>query len=194
MFCTIKILGIFILTMVLFSCTSQQKKNNQTTVTMPIPSIVTVERYHWKTPKYKTVKAYMLSNDLAYSWIRVQDSGKRDFFEKVRNEKNVVLSNTQVKKIETLFTTTVSDSLIIGADCFNPRHIIVYYNQKDELTAAILICHECSKMQFFPEAKEDLNIYTENFRHLFQELGLPVFDNPLQHQVYIDSLKFLKKN
>ncbi len=180
--------------MVLFSCTSQQKKDRQANAIPTVSESVRIEHYDWKPPKYKTVKAYMVSNDLACCWTRERDGGKRNFFERIKREKNVVLSKTQVEKTETLFTTTVSDSLYSVADCFTPRHIIVYHDNKGEMTAAILVCYDCSKTEVFPAVTENLNIYTENFRALFQEVGFPVFDNPLQHQAHIDSLKFLKKN
>ena len=194
MFKKVKTLGVCTLVVILLSCSGEQQNQKPVANSFSVSDSIRTEHYNWKTPKYKTVKAYLLSDELTYQWIRNQDSGKRNFFEKIEKEKNVILSEIQINKIKTLFTVTLSDSLSAGADCFNPRHVIVYYDQEERPIAAILACFECDRLQTLPEADKDLNLYLYNFRPLFQELGLPVFDNPLQHQTYLDSLKKLNKS
>jgi|GEM_PF-6301467 len=181
--------GVFILLVVLLACSCQHTSD---TVNTGISDSARAKHGNWTTPAYKTVKAYILSNNLAYSYHGTinKDNGKEYFLERVKTEKNVVLSEAQITRIESFFSAE-PDSFGI-ADCFNPRHTVVYYDRKNKPIGAVLICFECGRTETFPATKEGLNGYTDHFRSLFAELGLPVFNDPNQHQAYIDSLKMFR--
>ncbi|MDJ1473501.1 hypothetical protein [Xanthocytophaga flava] len=155
------------------------------------------EHYDWKVSKYKYVKAYVIPDHLACLCF-VNEMRKKEFIARLDSAQNKllpdkILSEKQVLEIETLFTETIENDTERWADCFNPRHAIVYYDDQHRPTNAILACFECSKIETFPNAQENLDLYIENFRSFFEKLGLPVFNNPIEHQAYIDSLKTLKK-
>ncbi|MDJ1505146.1 hypothetical protein [Xanthocytophaga agilis] len=156
------------------------------------------EHYDWKVSKYKYVKAYVIPDHLACLCF-VDEMRKKEFIARLDSTQNKllpdkILSEKQIREIETLFTKTSEDDMYgMGADCFNPRHAIVYYDDQHRPTNALLVCFECGRIEAFPNTQENLNFYTDNFRSFFEKLGLPVFDNPIEYEAYIDSLKTLKK-
>lgn len=74
------------------------------------------------------------------------------------------------------------------ADCFTPRHTIVFLDDKDSIVNYIFICFECNRVAGSnnPQASMD------NYREFFNSVGLKVFDRPDYHERYYDSLSSLK--
>lgn len=70
------------------------------------------------------------------------------------------------------------------ADCFSPRHGIVFYNSKNKITGHISICFECNRYLSQPEVIHHLKI--DLLKKIFKQQGLPTKDGEIR--------KFLKEN
>ena len=59
----------------------------------------------------------------------------------------IVLNHNQIKKLEKELIK--SNQKIEGrADCFDPRHTIVFYNENDNILGNIELCFQCGKANF----------------------------------------------
>jgi hypothetical protein len=74
-------------------------------------------------------------------------------------------------------------SFEMAADCFYPRHNIIFLNNQDTLVHFISVCFECSKVK---QSKDDL-ASMDNFKLFFDSIGLPAIENPDLYKHYYDS-------
>ncbi len=152
--------------------------------------------YDWKPASFQTVKAYLLTSpELMIAAMSIGTTAGRpnDFFDKIKFEDGIELSEEQIEKIRGFFTTHEENSDYLPSDCFNPRHVIVYYNAQKEPVAVIAACFECGDLQTYPSSGKPLYHYLENFRPFFKELGMPVFNDPVEYATYLDSIRKAEK-
>lgn len=76
------------------------------------------------------------------------------------------------------------------ADCFYPRHNIIFLDKKDSVVNYISICFECGNSKQSKSNLADM----DNMRSFFDSIGLKVFDRPDYYGQYYDSLYKLKKH
>jgi len=74
------------------------------------------------------------------------------------------------------------------ADCFYPRHNIIFLDQQDSAINYISVCFECGNRKQSKAALADM----ENYETFFNSIGLKVFDRPDYYKQYYDSLNKLK--
>uniref|UniRef100_UPI00404AABCD hypothetical protein n=1 Tax=Flavobacterium sp. TaxID=239 RepID=UPI00404AABCD len=87
----------------------------------------------------------------------------------------IVLNNQQIVKLKKgLSDSCESFSLFGGAKCYDPRHAIIFYNNKSEVLGYIEICFECEKANSSYNLKilEDCALQLEE---LFKEFGITYF-------------------
>ena len=77
----------------------------------------------------------------------------------------------------------------LGADCFYPRHNIIFLDKKNAVVNYIAICFECNQRE---TSKRDL-ASMRNYANFFDSIGFKLFDTPMEHAHYYDSLNKLKK-
>ncbi|MBB6371351.1 hypothetical protein [Chryseobacterium shigense] len=94
-------------------------------------------------------------------------------------ELNDILSGRKNQKIY---------SVAAIADCFYPRHNIIFLN-KNKLVNHIVVCFECNRIKGSKPSLASM----KNFRDFFNSLGLKVFDNPIEHSAYYDSIQLMHK-
>jgi hypothetical protein len=82
-----------------------------------------------------------------------------------------------------------AETVQIGADCFYPRHNIIFLDEKDSIIHFISVCFECGNSK---QSKSDL-ADMDNMQSFFDSVGLAVFDSPDYHVEFYNSLNKLKK-
>lgn len=75
------------------------------------------------------------------------------------------------------------------ADCFYPRHNIIFLDKKDSIVNFISICFECANSKESKSFLADM----DNMRLFFESIGLKVFDRPDHYKQYYDSVHKSKK-
>ncbi len=78
----------------------------------------------------------------------------------------------------------------VVADCFYPRHNIIFLNNKDSIVNYISICFECGNSKNSKANLADM----DNMHAFFDSIGLKVFYRPDYYRQYYDSLHNLKKH
>jgi len=76
------------------------------------------------------------------------------------------------------------------ADCFFPRHNIIFLDKRDSIVNYISICFECGNTM---KSKSDL-ADMDNMQTFFDSIGLKVFDRPDYYGQYFDSLNKIRKH
>lgn len=92
-------------------------------------------------------------------------------------EKDWVLKTNHIDiAIQNLTIKDDSDPLEM-AWCFNPRHMIVFYENEEKILGHIKICMECNNYAAFPSPPEKYND-VDPFAQTMLELNIPIFDEP----------------
>lgn len=194
----VKTLLGFLIGLLAISCSQpNEQTQKQTLQETPeeLADTITTIHYDWNPPAYTTVKAYLLRPQLISSAANLGMANEpEDFFAKIKYEKGIELSKEQVSGISSRFSVEAEESEYLPADCFDPRHAIVYYDI-EEPVAAIVVCFECGKLYTYPkfEQKISLHNYLKNFDPFFVKLGMPVFSNPVEYDAYMDSVQAIGK-
>jgi hypothetical protein len=76
------------------------------------------------------------------------------------------------------------------ADCFTPRHTILFLDDKDSIINYIFVCFECNRVASSKSQQASM----DNYREFFNSVGLKVFDRSDYHERYYDSQNRFKKN
>jgi hypothetical protein len=72
-----------------------------------------------------------------------------------------------------------------AADCFYPRHNIIFLDENDSIVNYISVCFECGNMKQSKPHLADM----ENMETFFNTVGLKVFDRPDLYSEYYGSLR-----
>jgi hypothetical protein len=99
---------------------------------------------------------------------------------------SITLSKNQISILDSVVNgkCKVIEKEIVPADCFNPRHNIIFFNN-DSIINFISVCYECGN---YNSSKKGITGGLESFRYFFNQLGLKVFDQPDFHRKYYNSL------
>lgn len=133
---------------------------------------------------------------IAFASVDPMDSYDGDFNEKldIKKFKDTISKTLNLSQIENLNDilsgrkNLAIDSVTTVADCFYPRHNIIFLN-KNKIINHIAVCFECNDIK---SSKHPL-ASMENFEEFFNSTGLKVFYNPIEHTEYYDSLKLSNK-
>ena len=119
-------------------------------------------------------------------FLRIPNSGNRIDLTNLKDTISITLTKKQISTLDSVIigkknfdTTNIS-----RADCFNPRHNIIFLNQ-DTVVNYILVCYECG---YYRTSKNGIKGNLVAFKTFFDNLGLQVFGRPDYHSKYYDSL------
>jgi hypothetical protein len=92
----------------------------------------------------------------------------------------IVLNHNQIKKLEKELIKS-KQKIEDRADCFDPRHTIVFYNENEDILGDIELCFQCSRAN----SSKKLKILGDKMlfqRKLFQEFGINYFEETKEEQ------------
>ncbi|NOQ71876.1 MAG: hypothetical protein GQ574_07740 [Crocinitomix sp.] len=81
------------------------------------------------------------------------------------------LNYAQISNLQQRLKFNTTYEVMYGADCFNPHHGVVMWNEKHEIIGHISICIMCSTSKYFPKALGEIEM--DYWEELAAELGLP---------------------
>ncbi|ABG59734.1 hypothetical protein [Cytophaga hutchinsonii] len=137
---------------------------------------------NWLNFKYDSVITFATIDP----FYRILNKGNLIDLSEINDTISVSLSERQIETLDSIINGLKNKpgKKIFPADCFNPRHNIIFLN-RDTLVNYISVCYECGYYRSSkPNIKGDLNA----FKTLFDNLGLKVFDRPDYHSKYYDSI------
>ena len=143
-------------------CTSQKVTNDEINdlfkKTKKIEIISYLDRAKWdRTDK----KKYFIKNDT----IKINEKHIRD---------RIVLSKNQRNKLKKAIEDCKLDKTE-RADCFNPRHLVVFFDTNNEIVGYSELCFLCNRSEF----SQNFKIISEcllNQEKLFKEFGIKYFE------------------
>ena len=101
----------------------------------------------------------------------------------------IVLNELQVLKLKKKLIKT-KDKIEERATCYEPRHIIVFYNEKDEIFGYVELCFECTGTS----ATNNLKFLEDRIFfqcELFKEFGITYFEETKEEKE--EKVKFYKE-
>ncbi|RXR28896.1 hypothetical protein EQG68_13770 [Flavobacterium piscinae] len=88
----------------------------------------------------------------------------------------IILNSLQIDNLKKgLYENCKSFSIFEIAKCYNPRHSIIFYNEKNEIFGYIEICFECNRTK----SSTNLNFISEcalSQEELFKKFGITYFN------------------
>ena len=169
----LKYSSFILFTFLFWGCTDLDKSSNSST-----------------NKKSQTVIAFAKLGSFDYSDFENQ---KQIVPKKFQDTISHILTNTEISYLQKLLDgqlTNDSSTIHSEADCFYPRHNILYIDENGKLTDYILICFECSKIKSTKTNKASLS----NFETFFNSIGLKTFNTPDNHYKFYDSLLKIRKH
>lgn len=88
----------------------------------------------------------------------------------VYNPEGEKLTEAQINRLDSLLNGNLGGLEFIGADCYNPRHGIVFYKEQKPV-AYISVCFDCHILSCSPKAKL---VSTEPLFPFFEQFDMPV--------------------
>ena len=139
-----------------------------------------IDTCKWSSFDYFYAKAYII-HDFQYA-----DSieKKGDISKYVVKDKTWYLTNENIAGLDSIFCGRIKnndDDSSRVADCFNPRHGIIFYNKQRQQVAHITICFECHQIKTFPKIG---NMNEQALSKWCEKLGMPVFDREEEYYEY----------
>ncbi|GGD23443.1 hypothetical protein GCM10011343_12040 [Flavobacterium orientale] len=153
--------------MIYSSCIAQKNEalDSIFNQTKKIEILAFYDRYKWERedkPSYMYQKVSYIKNNK----IEIREKYLRNI---------ITLNKEQIYKLKTRFENCESEfSEIIM--CYMPRHIIVFYNEDDEIIGYIEICFDCNRA-YSSKNLEFLAECTLRQKKLFKEFGITYFDD-----------------
>lgn len=137
----VKIIFLLFLLQLVVGCKSSYLKNVDpaflNSAKIEIWSYPERNSWHYKD----TVKHYHYSEDL-----KIED-GKLNIANNQNIKEIVVLNKDQIEIFyHDFYNSKICDGDVVSA-CYYPRHLIVFYNEKNEVVNALELCFECSQMK-----------------------------------------------
>ncbi|MFC7346443.1 hypothetical protein ACFQO9_06955 [Chryseobacterium zhengzhouense] len=139
--------------------------------------------------KYDKVIAFASVNPMDYYG---DDFNKKIDVKKIKDTISKTLNLNQIEILNNILSgrnNFTIDSVTTVADCFYPRHNIIFLNE-NKIVNHIAICFECNDIKSSKQPLASMG----NFEEFFNSIGLKVFYNPIEHKGYYDSLKLSNKN
>jgi hypothetical protein len=173
-----KHLLIIILTICSLSCENVKDENQSSSSKLN----VTTTKEDWLNFKYDSAIAFATIDP----FYRILNKGNLIDLSEIKDTISVSLSEIQIETLDSIINgrKNISGEAILPADCFNPRHNIVFFNN-DTLVNYISVCYECG---YYKSSRPNIKGNLHAFKNFFDNLGLRVFDNPGYHSKYYDSI------
>ena len=140
--------------------------------------------------KSQTVIAFATLGSFDYSDF---ENKKQIVPRKFRDTISHILTNFEISYLQRLLDgqlTKDSSKIQLEADCFYPRHNILFIDENGKLTDYVLVCFECSKIKSTKTHKASLS----DFENFFNSIGLKTFNRPDYHYKFYDSLLKTRKH
>lgn len=128
--------------------------------------------------EFAEIEAAMIyQNDLPYGFIQstvlsedgtssVESLENKIDLSRLFNLKHLELSK-QVELIQ-FFDNIILDSIQSRANCYEPRHAILFYDAQDSIECFIEICFHCSRLGFVSRQAINVEINSQDFEQLKQ--------------------------
>ncbi len=181
------LLSIFILVGLYSNCSGEQKSVEKPQ--NPIDTnLVYITPKNYLDFTYSKVVAFATVQAFDYSELyfeKTMDMSKfHDTISKTLNKNQIEYLNDILsgKYRKPYHKDSISEVLV--ADCFYPRHNIVFLDKKDSVINYISICFECGNRKI---SKTNL-AHMNDMKAFFDSIGLRVFDRPDEYDVYYDSI------
>jgi hypothetical protein len=103
----------------------------------------------------------------------------------------ITLNENQIKSLTEISSGRLNKDTLVdyGADCFVPRHNIIFLNEKDSVLHYICVCFDCGRII---GSKKQLGSL-DNYIAFFNSIGLNGFADPTRYKGFLDSLKASRK-
>ena len=157
---------------------------------MKFKQISEQQKLNWNNPEFEFAVAYLFNINESYSESLIIVKGQLNEFV----EKKTELSKKEISQFVKYFLQKENPKSppIAPAECFYPRHGIVFYGKTDNVLGHISICFTCHQLKIYPKEESLEDIHLESFDYLksfFNNLDFPLFNNPDEFEVYIKSKK-----
>ncbi|BCY29112.1 hypothetical protein [Flavobacterium okayamense] len=95
------------------------------------------------------------------------------FIEEVYIRNKITLSIEQINKLKDSFKEGYRDGATLA--CYNPRHLIVFYDNKNDIKGYIEVCFECSNLDYSENTASFANSIF-HMKSLLKEFGITYFE------------------
>ncbi|MDL5044992.1 hypothetical protein QQ054_02910 [Oscillatoria amoena NRMC-F 0135] len=142
------------------------------------------ETCNWPGVEYATAKAFMIADSERY--LEAIEQGKR-VDSLIAGAEVWEVTKEVAEKLSDVFCKPIDKNKVRRvADCFVPRHGVIFYDASGNYTAHVTICFECNHYKVYPAPK---NIDIEALKSWCKELGMPVFDRDDKYHEYFKQRK-----
>lgn len=96
------------------------------------------------------------------------------FIKDIYIKNKISLSTEQIKELKNSFKKEYNDDSVSA--CYNPRHLLVFYNGKNNIKGYIEVCFECTNL----DASKNTRKFAKNIflmKDLIKKLGISYFDD-----------------
>jgi len=161
----------FLFFIILVGCKSTQIK-------MPVDdAFLSAERIEiWSYPNREIWHREGVDNTGALKELKIEN-GKVNI-EKNNIKEKIILSKEQIEKIyQTLYDNKICDYESVAA-CYQPRHLIVFFNSEDKVFNALEICLSCTQIQSINEFNYPnlCDTKMDKLEEVFKSFGIKYFD------------------
>jgi hypothetical protein len=162
---------------------------NETNINSESSNIILSDTNHtnWIDFKFDSIIVFATVDP----FLIIPQSNNKIDLSNIKDTISITLSNNQISILDSVVNgrCKVVEKEILPADCFNPRHNIIFF-KNDSIINFISVCYECGN---YNSSKKGITGGLESFRYFFEKLGLKVFDRPDFHSKFYDSLLAHKK-
>lgn len=156
--------SILFFVLILNSCNFHRKSEIDVIFeqTKKIEILAYLDRNQWEkedNPKY-------------YSPVNYIKDKKIDIKEKYLKNR-IVLNSTQINKLKNELINSEVENW--EAACYNPRHAIIFYNNKNEVFGYVELCFDCNGSYYSPNM-EIISKLALRQEKLFKEFGITYFN------------------
>lgn len=177
--------GLLIVIALIYLTNCSDNKTIVIDTVIPKDSLETINYFDFK---FATVRAFATVSAFDYSNIYFDKTAD---FSKFHDTISRSLDSKQVEYLRELLSGKFDKdtaTIITVADCFYPRHNIIFLNDKDSIINYISVCFECNQVKASKYARASM----DNYSDFFNSIGLKVFLRPDYYEAYYDSLNKLK--
>jgi hypothetical protein len=163
---------------ILLSCKNESNVNSESNNII----LSDTNDLNWLDFKFDSVIAFATVDP----FLMIPQSHNKIDLSNIKDTISITLSKNQISILDSVVNgkCKVIGKEILPADCFNPRHNIVFFDG-DSIVNFISVCYECG---YYRASKNNIKGGLESFKYFFNGLGLKVFDRPDFHSKYYDSV------
>ncbi|WP_267403496.1 MULTISPECIES: hypothetical protein [unclassified Chryseobacterium] len=139
--------------------------------------------------KYDKVIAFVSVNPMDYY---DGDFDKELNVKKFKDTISKTLKPFQIKYLNDILSGRENQNpfaSVIFTDCFYPRHNLIFLKDK-KIINYISVCFECNNIK----SSKPPHANMKNYIAFFNSINLKMFNNPIEHSKYYDSIKLAHKN